>query len=344
MKIAYFIPYIAKSGPVSVVYSLAQNLSKEHEIDIFYFKDINRFDFLLPTKRISLFDKIDFDKYDILHSHGIVPDSYLWWHRGSIKRAKSITTLHNYVKEDSRYSYNHIKGYLLPKVWNLVTSRHDGVVTLSKDAIEYYREFWYNKNLFYVYNGIPKNIDHHIEYIDIDDKEVKIGTIGSSNISRVKGFDQVVRAMVMLPNCTLYIAGEGRESELLREMAEELGVEDRVNFVGFQESISDFIDSMDIFVVPSRSDGFPLALQEIVRGRRVVVCSDIAIFREIFDSSEVVYFELDDIDDLVDSIKSAISNSVALSTRAYQKFIENYTADSMAQNYLNIYKNITRLA
>jgi glycosyltransferase involved in cell wall biosynthesis len=343
MKIAYFIPYIAKSGPVSVVYSLAQRLSREHEIDIFYFKDINRFDFLLPTKRISLFEYIDFDKYDILHSHGVVPDSYLWWHSSSITRAKSITTLHNYVKEDSRYRYGPIKAHLLPKVWNLVTSKHDGVVTLSKDAIEYYRKFWYNKNLFYVYNGIPKDVERDIEYIDIDESEVKIGAIGSSDTSRVKGFDQAIRAIAKLSNCTLYIAGDGREIEELREMAEDLGVEDRVNFVGFQDDISSFVDSMDMFIVPSRSDGFPLALQEIVRGKRVVVCSDIPIFREIFDSSEVVYFKLDDIDDLVDGIERAISSSIELSTRAYRRFLDSYTVESMSMNYLNIYKNITRL-
>ena len=125
MKIAYLVPYIAQSGPLNVVKYLCKELKNEHNIDVFYFKDINNGIFPVETKRIGFFEKIDFNYYDIIHSHGVLPDAYIWWHNKSIKKAKTLTTLHNYVKEDYKYAYNPIKAFVLSKVWNIVTSKHD---------------------------------------------------------------------------------------------------------------------------------------------------------------------------------------------------------------------------
>ena len=337
MKIAYFVPYLAHSGPVSVVYYLTQELYKSHDIDIYYFKDIDRLKFPVPSHRISLSQKIDFDSYDILHSHGVVPDAYLWWHRGSIHRAKTITTLHNYVKEDYRYGYHPIKAFVLQRVWNLVTSKHDMVVTLSKDAVEYYKDFWINQNITYAYNGIPKYIDRKSKQLYQGDKNKKLGLIGSSNTSKIKGFKQAIMAMRYIPNFSLYIAGGGEELKHLRGLTASQGIEERVHFVGIVDDIDSFIYSMDILAVTSYSEGFSLVLQEIVRAKRSVVVSNIAIFRELFDDDEVSRFELDDTDSFVKAVENAIQDS-SMTDRAYERFATSYRSADMAKRYLEIYQ------
>lgn len=343
MKIAYFVPYLAPSGPVNVVNYLSQELSKEHEVDIFYFKDINIAQFFVYTEKISFFHKIDFDKYDILHSHGVISDAYLWWHRGAIKRAKTITTLHNYVKEDYSYGYYPIKAFLLQRVWNIVTSRHDKVVTLSKDAVEYYRAFWMNKNLTYVYNGIPMNLESYsssTQRYSIDDEYIHIGAIGSHSISKIKGFDQAIRGLVGLPRFSLSIVGGGSEVASLRALAERFGVEDRVHFIGYITDIPAFIESMDIFVVPSRSEGFSLALQEIVRGKKPVACSKIALFQELFSEEAVGFFALDSVESFVAIVQRVWEERESLVPKAFERFEMNYRAESMARNYLRVYENV----
>ncbi|SFV56741.1 Poly(glycerol-phosphate) alpha-glucosyltransferase [hydrothermal vent metagenome] len=336
MKIAYFVPYLVHSGPVAVVYYLVQELHRYHDIDIYYFKDIDRLKFPVPTHKISLYQKIDFDRYDILHSHGVIPDIYLWWHNSSIHRAKCVTTLHNYVREDYRYGYNPIKAYILQRVWNIATSKHDKVVALSKDAMEYYREFWINPPSTYAYNGIPIDVDMERRELYGDDTHTKLGLIGSSNISKIKGFDQAIMAIKYMPNFSLYIAGGGGEVDRLRDLAISLGVESRVYFVGVVDDIDSFIYSMDIVAVTSYSEGFSLALQEIVRAKRAVVVSDIPIFRELFDSDEVSRFELDDRDSFISSVKYALQNRDMID-RAYEKFATRYRSTDMAKRYLEIY-------
>jgi len=338
MKIAYFVPYLVHSGPVAVVYYLVQELYRYHDIDIYYFKDIDSLKFPVPTHKIALSYKIDFESYDILHSHGVVPDIYLWRHRSSIERAKTITTLHNYVREDYRYGYHPLKAYMLQRVWNLATSRHDRVVALSKDAMEYYQEFWYNPPTTYAYNGIPEHTDRDTKELYRDDTYTKLGLIGSSNISKIKGFDQAIIAIKDMPNFSLYIAGGGGEIDHLRDLAISNGVESRVHFVGVVDDIDSFIVSMDILAVASYSEGFSLALQEIVRAKRSVVVSDIPIFRELFDSDEVSRFELDDIDSFIDSVRYALQNRDMID-RAYEKFVTRYRSIDMAKRYLEIYES-----
>lgn len=340
MKIAYFVPYITQSGPLNVVKYLCQELKKEHEVDVYYFKDIHTIQFPVKTEQISFFDMINFDKYDILHSHGFIPDAYLWWHTKDIEKAHSVTTLHNYIKEDSKYAYNPLKAFLLQRVWNQVTSRHDRVVTLSHDAVEYYKKFWINQNLTAVSSGIPKDKVSRDRVNKEDASFIHIGMIGSSRISKIKGFDQAIRALKRLPNYTLSIAGGGSEVENLRQLAEELEVDDRVHFMGFQKDIRSFIASMDLFVVPSRSEGFSLALQEIVRGKKPVACSNIPIFHELFSHEEIGFFDLDDSESFENTVQRVWREREQLVQVAYKRFERNYTIDIMAKSYLKVYQDL----
>lgn len=343
MKIAYLVPYIAQSGPLNVVKYLCKELKNEHNIDVFYFKDINNGVFPVETKRIGFFEKIDFNYYDIIHSHGVFPDAYIWWHNKSIKKVKTLTTLHNYVKEDYKYAYNPIKAFVLAKVWNIVTSKHDQVVTLSQDAIKYYKPFWMNKKLTFVYNGIPEQgVAYEDTRLFSHDNSVKIGLIGSGNITKRKGFDQVISALSKLKNYSVYIVGKGQELDNLQELARKLCLDDRVNFLGFQDDLGSFVDAMDIFVVPSRSEGFSLAIQEVARQRKPVVCSKIPIFEELFSNNEAVFFKLEDIEDLATAIERAYKNRDIFGEKIFQTFLISYSSGVMANNYLKLYHNMIK--
>lgn len=348
MKIAYIIPSLANSGPVKVVYQLVEELLKEHEIVIYYFKELPNRELLLfsvPTKQIGFFEKIDFDQYDVIHSHGLIPDTYVWWNKKYIKKAKTVTTLHNYVKEDLYYTYGKVKSFFLVKLWNLVTSKYDQIVVLSKDAVIYYKKFWQNQNITYVYNGVikidliqRKKENRHIDYI-------KIGAIASAGgISRSKGLDQVIKALPALEMHRFFIVGkETEETNRLKDLARQLDVGNRVKFLGYHSDIESFIDDMDIFVVSPRSEGFSLSLQEIVRQKKPVVCSSIPIFQELFSDNEVRFFTIGEIESLVIAIKDITEGKDTLVENAYKKFLSMYTTEKMAENYLAIYAALVKV-
>jgi len=338
MKIAFIVPSLAKMGPVKVVYELVKEYKKMGlTAMVYYFDEKEGFEFPCPTKRINFFETFDFDEYDIVHTHGIRPDAYVFFHKQKIKRAKCITTLHNYVKKDLSYQYNAFVSLVFSFLWNIVTLRHNAIVVLSCDAKKYYLQFWYNKNIHVVYNGIEL-FQEELNMKRESDETIELGAIGL--LTRRKGFDQAIRAVAMDKRLRLTIVGDGKERKNLENLTKELKLTDRVRFLGYQQNADRFLNQFDIFVMPSRAEGFPIALLEAARAKKCVVCSDIPIHKEVFSSDEVSFFQLENIDDLKQAILYAYDHKEELEHNIFIKFKNHYTSRIMAKNYVDLYETI----
>lgn len=87
-----------------------------------------------------------------------------------------------------------------------------------------------------------------------------------------KGHRTLLRALVGLPG-TAVIAGHGPLEAELRRLAADLGLMDRVLFLGQREDIEDLLASVDVFVHPSVEEGLGQVVAEALEaGCRVVAC------------------------------------------------------------------------
>ncbi|MEQ8394798.1 glycosyltransferase [Thalassobaculum sp.] len=77
-----------------------------------------------------------------------------------------------------------------------------------------------------------------------------------SRLHTVKGFDVLMRAATGLPQVHLWIAGSGPEEASLKALAVELGIADRVRFLGWRRDTGAFFRSCDIVAFPSRHEPF----------------------------------------------------------------------------------------
>ncbi len=354
MKIAYIIPSLAKSGPVNVVRYLIEQIYRDNDIQVYYFHD--RSDrpkqvFPVLTEKISLREKKDFGAYDIVHSHGLLPDLYIAMNRKIITRAKTVTTLHNYMKEDLFYRYSPFKAYLMYQLWKYAVKKHDVRVCLSKHAVDYYHRLFPDKNIVYVYNGIPSSppleerVPHRsdIDIYSFEDKGyTRIGIIASAaGIKKHKGIDTMIKALPLLHGYKLYVAGALSENvENLKALADKLGVGDRIVFLGFCSKISQFISTMELMVVVSRTEGFSLALQEIIRMKKPVVCSGLPIFRELYNDNEVVFLSSASPENMRETILKAMEEGGKRIENAYKRFLTTYTDETMAEGYMRLYKEL----
>ncbi|WP_367989070.1 glycosyltransferase [Vibrio sp. NTOU-M3] len=85
-----------------------------------------------------------------------------------------------------------------------------------------------------------------------------IGCAG--RLEKVKGHDLMIKALANMPQpIMLVIAGMGSEYDNLIRLTEQLGVANRVRFLGLVSDMPSFYHSLDLFCLPSRSEGFPLA-------------------------------------------------------------------------------------
>ncbi|MCL3862914.1 glycosyltransferase family 4 protein [Actinotalea sp. K2] len=100
------------------------------------------------------------------------------------------------------------------------------------------------------------------------DSTVRLVAVGSQE-SLAKGHDFLIRSLMPLKgtglSVTLDLVGEGSCQAQLVALAQQLGVEDRVRFLGFvsdRTSLNATLDAADFFVMPSRTEGLPRAMVE----------------------------------------------------------------------------------
>jgi glycosyltransferase involved in cell wall biosynthesis len=99
--------------------------------------------------------------------------------------------------------------------------------------------------------------------------------LAMGRLHRNKGFDVALRALALLPpGAHLSIAGEGPERGALLALARELGVADRVTFLGWRSDIGALLAGCDIFVCSSRHEPLGnIVLEAWSAGRPVVAAA-----------------------------------------------------------------------
>jgi len=107
---------------------------------------------------------------------------------------------------------------------------------------------------------------------------------------RQKRISDLIRALQYVPEpWSLQIAGVGPDEEMLRALTEELGVGERVEFVGFVKDkavIRDLYQRCGVYCMPSADEGLPLAVLEAMSCECSVVVTRIRAFEKLVQENE----------------------------------------------------------
>lgn len=344
MTIAYLLPSLAQQGPVIVAHDLIVELMRRGvECRVFYFDEAAGpvLSFPCATERIAFGRRIAFEQFDVVHSHGLRPDAYVFVHKPWRRtRTRFVSTIHNFVLKDFAAQYNRLTAWTAGNLWMALLARHDMRVVLSRTAVAYYRRWFGRRRLTYVYNS--RSVDalatlSAAERAELEAFRGEAALLGvNAMLTPRKGIDLILRSMPFLDGVRLWVVGDGKSMDDLRGLAASLGVADRVRFAGRRPSAYRYLSYYDLYLMPSRSEGFPLALLEAVAMRRNVVCSGIPVLKEIFTDDEVTFFELENVQSLVSAIKSALGCDK--SERAYARYVRDYSPERFADNYLRVYR------
>ena len=110
--------------------------------------------------------------------------------------------------------------------------------------------------------------------------------IAVGRLNAVKDYPTLLQAFSILPQTArLTIAGSGPLESALHLQATELGIGDRVRFLGFQSDMRRLMQHSDGFVLSSRWEGHPIALMEASACELPVVFTETPGSRELLPSS-----------------------------------------------------------
>ena len=166
----------------------------------------------------------------------------------------------------------------------------DKVVAVSSDIHTVLSRMYGRDRVVQIHNGIDLETvrvttDRSIKRKEwhIGENVVLIGTAG--RLVPVKGHTILLRALHTVAerhqNVRLLLVGDGPLRDSLKVEAIQLGLEEVVIFAGHQEQSYDFIDMMDIFVLPSLHEGIPMVLLEALALKRPVVASRVGGIPEV---------------------------------------------------------------
>jgi len=119
----------------------------------------------------------------------------------------------------------------------------------------------------------------------LKENQIIIGTV--ANLFPRKGYEYLIEALVEVrehyPQIYCFIIGEGSQSyrKQLVRLVEKKGLSSNVSFAGFQENVYDFLNSFDLFVLPSLMEGFGIALLEAMAMSKPIVASNVGGVPEV---------------------------------------------------------------
>ncbi|MFN6969864.1 MAG: glycosyltransferase family 4 protein [Rheinheimera sp.] len=243
------------------------------------------------------------------------------------------------VKINARLSY------LLPKK----------IVCVAQAALESHRQFGFDdKRMLVIGNGIDldeffKGIDSNLSVEKTPSLPRIIGCVGRYHAD--KGQDLLVQSFAQLlpqqPDLRLMLIGRGCDSanQQLVTLLKQLNLEHAVDLLGERQDIAALLHTMDIYCMPSRSEGFPNGLVEAMACGLPCVATDVGDARLLGDG--VVQFVAPaSVSELTRGLQQMLEISPAarlsLGQQAAQRIKQQYSIDVVRSQFEALYSLILR--
>jgi len=130
-----------------------------------------------------------------------------------------------------------------------------------------------------------------------------------ARLDEQKGHRFLLDAAVQVPEVQFILAGDGPLRSSLEVQVQELGLTDRIKFLGHRTDIRDLLASCDVFVLPSLYEGLPLSILEAMAAGKPVIATQVGGTPEVvIDGETGLLVPPSDSAALAAAIRSVVSN------------------------------------
>lgn len=287
------------------------------------------------------------NRIDLVHSHGYKPNIML----GSLfKRTfKIVATVHGWANRSTT-----ARGKTYEFLDAMALKRFDSVVAVSRGVIESLKIRRVDgRKIQLIYNGLEKRCvannyrtQELRKHYGLPDDAIVIGAVG--RLAKVKGQSYLVDAMPYvlehIENCYLLIAGDGPAVDELDERIGTYNLGERIKLIGYERNIDQFLAAIDLFVMPSLSEGLPISLLEAMAAGKPVIASAVGGIPEVIDGdSSGMLVPAADSHALGNAIVELLRNrEIMLQMAEINKTIvsNKFSSDAMMAQYAGLYRKL----
>jgi glycosyltransferase involved in cell wall biosynthesis len=171
----------------------------------------------------------------------------------------------------------------------------------------------------------------------------------AGRLAAVKGVDDLLRAVPIVrahvPEARLEVAGDGPERAQLERLAHDLGVADRVAFLGWQDDVRSILRRWAVFAQPSLFEGFGVSALEAMAEGLPVVATDVGGLPElVLDGVTGSLVPAHDPARLAEALRMLLLDPAArarLGASARSRAAEHFSVPRMAAEVESVYDRLT---
>lgn len=319
--------------------SIIQNLKKNPFNFVLLF-------FLLIKAGISLFKLIKKEKIDIVHCHWVIPQGTIAVLLKRIFRLKIriIITAHGSDIENKKGKFfvpvikytlrnceviNTVSTYLANEIHKLVPE----LSNIRIIPMGVHKEFFESSSFS---NNSVGNNNPYILFVGRLSKEKDIDFL-------INTFFEIQKNHTSLE---LWIVGKGNQEEILKALTIDLGIQNKVNFLGNieHEHLQKYYNKAEMFVSASRKEGFGLVFVEALLSKCPVIALDVGGIRDIIINSKTgILIPPNNMLKLIEAINVILTDKELRSNlirNGYAYALENFTWQVVGNKFLQLYHTL----
>jgi glycosyltransferase involved in cell wall biosynthesis len=166
-----------------------------------------------------------------------------------------------------------------------------------------------------------------------------------SRLHPKKGLDTLLTALRHLPDCVVWLAGDGPLRRTLEQQANDLGVIDRVRFLGWRTDRAALLRAADVCVLPSRYEPFGTVILEAwASNTPLIACRSAGPSAHVADGENGLLVPIDDAEALADATRRLLDDDglrQRLIARGHAAYQEGFTREAVTAQWLEYYRGLT---
>ncbi|MFH0785007.1 MAG: glycosyltransferase [Pseudomonadota bacterium] len=260
---------------------------------------------------------------------------------------KMVYTVHGRLFPEERMW----KRRIINPLWSLGVDHFISISEKTKEAMAYY-DFHPEQKIRVIHNGIqtPTNVNGYEiqkirETLELGEKSSILGT--AARLEDIKNIPMMLRAVKraldVVPELYLLIAGDGSKLQDLKNKAEQSGISRHIIFLGLRTDLDKIYPLFDVFLLSSFTEGISVSLLEAMSYGIPAVVTDVGGNSEVVIEGETGYLVPSDDDALMaERIVQLLTNNdlaIRFSINTHNRVRKHFSFEGMMKEYMDIYKS-----